>query len=205
MIGSTLSYIALRWLGKGLYDGENREMERARKWILDHSGATVIPSWGKIYLLVKLTKHGSLECMNGQDATVQVLGVYEWSGCNPVPLEFWLFPSFLPFYSEDPNGDEFKYHLARVPDFLWLEEDGMKMQATKASNLIDEYGDALQRAHFYIKESQIKENLAGDFKKMYRHFTKGTWTFSDQDQSWAVSNCTAEALKEKKWMLKLIE
>jgi hypothetical protein len=30
---------------------------------------------------------------------------------------------------------------------------------------------------------------------MYRHFTKGSWTFSDQDQGWVVSDCTAEALK----------
>lgn len=33
-------------------------------------------------------------------------------------------------WAEDPNGDEFKYHLARVPDYLWLAEDGMKMQVS---------------------------------------------------------------------------
>ena len=32
------------------------------------------------------------------------------------------------FWAHDPNGDDFKYHLARVPDYLWLAEDGMKMQ-----------------------------------------------------------------------------
>lgn len=26
---------------------------------------------------------------------------------------------------EDPNSDAFKRHLARIPDYLWLEEDGM--------------------------------------------------------------------------------
>lgn len=41
---------------------------------------------------------------------------------------------------------------------------------------------------------QIKENPK-DFKAMYRHFTKGAWAFSDQDQGWVVSDCTAEALK----------
>ncbi|KAI8563349.1 hypothetical protein RHMOL_Rhmol03G0105100 [Rhododendron molle] len=110
---------------------------------------------------------------------------------------------------EDPNGDEFKYHLARVPDYLWLAEDGMKMQSfgsqlwnctfvTQAiivSNMVDEYGDSLKKAHFYIKESQVKENPAGDFKSMYRHFTKGSWTFSDQDHGCGVSDCTAESLK----------
>jgi hypothetical protein len=31
----------------------------------------------------------------------KVLGTYEWSGCNPVPPEFLLFPSFLPFSPGD--------------------------------------------------------------------------------------------------------
>ncbi|KAK1422788.1 hypothetical protein QVD17_18075 [Tagetes erecta] len=316
MMGSALSYVALRLLGEGVDDG-NGAVERARKWILDHGGATSIPSWGKVYL--------------------SVLGVYEWDGCNPIPPEFLLVPKALPFHAakiwcycrttfipmsylygrkfhgpitdlvlqlrqeiyltpyheinwnkhrhncckedlycphskvqdllwdtlhylsepilkywpftklrekglkkavevmryyaqetryitiacsekslqmmcwwaENPNGDEFKYHLARVPDYLWLAEDGMKMQglgsqlwdctlATQAilsSNMVKEYGDSLKKAHFFIKESQIKQNPSGDFSKMYRHFSKGAWAFSDQDQGWAVSDCTAEALK----------
>ncbi|KAE9451857.1 hypothetical protein C3L33_16242, partial [Rhododendron williamsianum] len=160
MIGSALSYVALRLLGKGPYDGENTEMERAQKWILDHGGATAIPSWGKTYL--------------------SVLGVYEWSGCNPLTPEFWLFPSFSPTIQS--FGSQ-----------LW--DCALMTQAIMASNLTDEYGDTLKRAQFFIKESQIKENPAGDFKKMYRHFSKGAWTFSDQDQGWAVSDCTSEAMK----------
>ena len=30
---------------------------------------------------------------------------------------------------------------------------------------------------------------------MYRHISKGSWTFSDQDHGWQVSDCTAEGLK----------
>lgn len=29
---------------------------------------------------------------------------------------------------EDPNSEAFKLHLPRIHDFLWLAEDGMKMQ-----------------------------------------------------------------------------
>jgi squalene/oxidosqualene cyclase-like protein len=61
--------------------------------------------------------------------------------------------------------------------------------------MVEEYGDSLKKAHFYIKESQIKQNPSGDFSKMCRQFTKGSWTFSDQDQGWVVSDCTAESLK----------
>lgn len=52
MIGSALSYVALRLLGEGPDDGEGGAMSKARKWILDNGGATGIPSWGKTYLSV---------------------------------------------------------------------------------------------------------------------------------------------------------
>lgn len=31
-------------------------------------------------------------------------------------------------WAEDPTSDSIKFHLARVPDYLWVAEDGMKMQ-----------------------------------------------------------------------------
>jgi len=54
MFGSALSYIALRILGEGSQDGEERAMDRARKWILDHGGLVAIPSWGKFWVTVNL-------------------------------------------------------------------------------------------------------------------------------------------------------
>lgn len=36
----------------------------------------------------------------------------------------------LACWVEDPNGDYFKKHLARIPDYLWVAEDGMKMQVS---------------------------------------------------------------------------
>lgn len=115
----------------------------------------------------------------------------------------------LACWVERPNGDSFKKHLARIPDYLWVAEDGMKMQsfgsqqwdtgfaiqALLASNLIDEIGPVLKRGHEFIKASQVKDNPSGDFKRMYRHISKGSWTFSDQDHGWQVSDCTAEGLK----------
>ncbi|KAL9304603.1 hypothetical protein ACSQ67_021866 [Phaseolus vulgaris] len=118
----------------------------------------------------------------------------------------------LACWVEDPNGDAFKKHLARVPDYLWMSEDGMTMQsfgsqewdagfavqALLAANLVDEIGPALGKGHYFIKESQVRDNPSGDFKGMHRHISKGSWTFSDQDHGWQVSDCTAEGLKSKK-------
>ncbi|CAL5412503.1 unnamed protein product [Camellia sinensis] len=223
MLGSTLNYRALRLLGEGPDDGEEGAMTKARQWILDNGSATGIPSWGKASL-------GCWECMNGPDAThypqnsgfslhfrlvTQSLRreihpkLYEEINWNKARHDCCKSLQMICWWAENSDGDEFKHHLARVPDYLWLAEDGMKMQsfgsqiwdttlatqAIIASNMADEYGDSLKKAHVYIKESQIKKNPTGDFKSMYRYFTKGAWTFSDQDQGWVVSDYTAESLK----------
>ena len=33
----------------------------------------------------------------------------------------------LACWVEDPYGDSFKKHLARLPDYIWIIEDGIKM------------------------------------------------------------------------------
>jgi len=115
----------------------------------------------------------------------------------------------LACWVEDPNGDYFKKHLARMKDFIWIAEDGIKMQsfgsqvwdasltiqALLASDLTNEIGPVLAKGHNFIKISQVKDNPSGDFRRMYRHMSKGSWTFSDQDQGLQLSDCTAEALK----------
>ncbi|KAM1900359.1 hypothetical protein ACFX14_029314 [Malus domestica] len=60
------------------YGGEENAMARGRKWILDHGGVTNILSCVKAWL--------------------SILGVYDWSGCNPIPPEYWMLPSFLPMH-----------------------------------------------------------------------------------------------------------
>ncbi|XP_043713432.1 beta-amyrin synthase-like [Telopea speciosissima] len=115
----------------------------------------------------------------------------------------------LACWVEDPNGEAFKYHLARIPDYIWVAEDGMTLQgigsqtwdtsfavqAVLASNLMDEIGPTLKKGHDYIKKSQVQDNPSGDFRSMHRNISKGSWTFSDQDHGWPVSDCTAEGLK----------
>ncbi|KAK4588480.1 hypothetical protein RGQ29_019470 [Quercus rubra] len=115
----------------------------------------------------------------------------------------------LACWVEDRNGDYFKKHLARVKEFIWIAEDGIKMhsfgsqlwdtsftiQALLASDLINEIGPVLARGHDFIKKSQVRDNPSGDFKRMYRHISNGSWTFSDQDHGLQVSDCTAHSLK----------
>ncbi|RDY07322.1 Beta-amyrin synthase, partial [Mucuna pruriens] len=78
MFCTTLSYICMRILGEGPNGGHNNACAKARKWIHDHGSVTHLPSWGKFWL--------------------SVLGVVDWCGSNPLPPEFWIFPSFLPMH-----------------------------------------------------------------------------------------------------------
>ncbi|XP_075667109.1 lupeol synthase-like [Castanea sativa] len=115
----------------------------------------------------------------------------------------------LSCWVEDPNSEAYRFHLARVKDYLWIAEDGLKIQGTPSQTWItsfaiqaiiscgfnEEYRHSLLKAHDFIKNSQVQRNPSGDFTKMYRHISKGAWVFSTPDNGWQVSDCTAEALK----------
>nr|XP_043624193.1 cycloartenol Synthase-like [Erigeron canadensis] len=118
--------------------------------------------------------------------------------------------NMLCCWVEDPKSPAIKLHLSRIKDYLWIAEDGMKMQgyngsqlwdavfavqAILATNMVDEYGSMLQKAHNFIKNSQIRENSSGNFQSWYRHIICGGWPFSTRANGWPVSDCTAEALK----------
>ncbi|CAI8594606.1 unnamed protein product [Vicia faba] len=111
---------------------------------------------------------------------------------------------------ENPNSEAFKYHISRIKDYLWLAEDGMKMQgyngsqcwdvalsvqAILATKLDHEYGSMLKKANSFLKLSQVRVNRSGNSNSWYRHISKGGWPFSTQDNGWSVSDCTAEGLK----------
>lgn len=54
MLSSALNYTALRLLGESVDDGPDSSMPKARKWIHDHGGATMIPILGKVWLSVTI-------------------------------------------------------------------------------------------------------------------------------------------------------
>ncbi|KAH0934695.1 hypothetical protein HID58_011812 [Brassica napus] len=118
--------------------------------------------------------------------------------------------NMLCCWVEDPNSEAFKLHLPRIHDYLWVAEDGMKMQgyngsqlwdtsfavqAVLATNFVEEYGPVLKKAHSYVKNSQVSEDCPGDLSYWYRHISKGAWPFSTADHGWPISDCTAEGLK----------
>jgi squalene/oxidosqualene cyclase-like protein len=100
-------------------------------------------------------------------------------------------------------------HLARVEDYLWVAEDGMKMQgyngsqawdtafATQGiieSGLVDQFHPSILSSYQYFNRSQIKDD-EDNRDYYYRHISKGGWPFSTAAHGWPISDCTAEGLK----------
>nr|CAB3490096.1 unnamed protein product [Digitaria exilis] len=150
MFCTTLNYVTLRLLGEGP-DGGDGAMKEGRNWILQHGGATFTTSWGKFWLAV--------------------LGVFDWSGSNPLPPELWLLPYSLPFHPGDYFLEAHIYTHSNIYGYdgghLW--DAGFTVQAIVDTGLIEDFSPTLKHAHTLIKNSQatlllstISPGIVGD-------------------------------------------
>ncbi|KAL7881991.1 hypothetical protein AOLI_G00088400 [Acnodon oligacanthus] len=115
------------------------------------------------------------------------------------------------WHVDGPSSAVFQEHVSRIPDYLWLGLDGMKMQGTNGSQLWDtafaaqafleagaqdnpRFTKSLKKAHQFFNVTQIKENPP-QYEKYYRQMNKGGFPFSTRDCGWIVADCTAEGLK----------
>lgn len=116
--------------------------------------------------------------------------------------------SIAVWHKHGKESTNFKKHCERWYDYLWLAEDGMKMNGYNGSQLWDtafavqafcesdmaiEFSDSIQKAYEFIDYTQIKEE-ATDYKKFFRHESVGGWPFSTLNHSWPITDCTAEGL-----------
>lgn len=72
---TTLGYVTLRLLGAS---ADDPLCSRARSFIAQHGGVYEIPTWGRIWLAL--------------------LGMYPWTGCQPIMPELWLLPESAPMH-----------------------------------------------------------------------------------------------------------
>lgn len=95
------------------------------------------------------------------------------------------------FFHRGAESHEFRRHAARIDDYLWLAEDGMRMQGYNGSQLWDtafagqallesglaadpEFRPCFTRLHDFVRETQVKEDVP-ERAKFYRHISKGTY------------------------------
>ncbi|PXF45995.1 Cycloartenol synthase [Gracilariopsis chorda] len=150
--------------------------------------------------LRQLALDETLELVKGEDRSTNHIDI------GPVNKVI----NFLCVWFDNPNSPDVTKHRDRLKDYLWLAEDGMKMQGYNGSqlwdtafasqafmtvgrDLLEPFRDTLSRAHDYIRITQVKEDVPNR-KRYYRHESKGAWPFSTRDHGWPIADCTGEGL-----------
>jgi squalene/oxidosqualene cyclase-like protein len=113
------------------------------------------------------------------------------------------------FFGEGRDSPHFQKHIDRLYDYLWLSDDGMKMQGYNGSQLWDtafavqaivdsgmasEFENCMRKAYEYLDITQVPEDV-DEKDKYFRHISKGAWPFSTRDHGWPISDCTSEGMK----------
>ncbi|PHT73304.1 Beta-amyrin synthase [Capsicum annuum] len=211
MFCTSLSYICMRILGEGPDGGEINACARARKWILDHGSVTAIPSWGKTWLSIL----GAFECLGTNPMPPEFWILPSFLPMHPggsllsspmgsrfdVGQSLHMYEPLLTHWSFNKLRNK---ALEVTMRHIHHEDENscfgsqawgasFAIQALLASEMNDEISDTLRKGHDFLKKSQVKDNPSGDFKGIYRHISKGSWTFSYQDHGWQISEGTAEA------------
>lgn len=106
------------------------------------------------------------------------------------------------------DSPQFKKHVARWYDYLWVAEDGMKMNGYNGSQLWDTafatramlesdlgklFPETIAKSYQFIELSQIQAEHP-THAEFFRHPMIGSWPFSTAEQGWPVADCTAEGL-----------
>lgn len=117
--------------------------------------------------------------------------------------------SIAVWHAYGRESEQYRKHRERWADYLWVAEDGMKMQGYNGSQLWDtafamqavkeaamdgEFAQMVQRGYDYVDKSQIRGEVV-DREKFFRHMQIGGWPFSTVDHGWPITDCTAEGLK----------
>jgi squalene/oxidosqualene cyclase-like protein len=99
------------------------------------------------------------------------------------------FDALEEYLETSPDGVKFNGYNSTA---LW--DTAFAVQAILATPRAQERAESLRRAHRFIRENQIVEDLP-DRARHYRHACRGGWPFSDRRHGWPITDCTAEGFK----------
>jgi len=148
------------------------------------------------------------EYMHSEDVQTNYLTI------GPVSKALHILTSWVAAGGQrDPKGaatsKAFLAHCARVPAYMWVAEDGLKVQGYNGSmawdtsfavqacaeaGLQDEFPEMCAKAWGFLAREQVRCLPHGDWRH-WRQPIRGGWGFSTAEQAWPVSDTTAEAFK----------
>lgn len=116
----------------------------------------------------------------------------------------------LVVFIEEGKSERFQKHLERLDDYLWVAEDGMKMNGYNGSQFWDtafmahaimegndfseDSKEQLQKIEQFLQTSFIRKNEF-EREKFDRSVSIGGWPFSTVEHGWPITDCTSEGLK----------
>ena len=235
-----------RWVYPGATDGEDPLIVELRQELYEISYDTI--QWTKYrHSVADIDNYSPITWL--MRTAHNVLAWYEWAGgcrclrsrglafaidyiraediqtnfvdIGPVNKTMNMLSVFIDV-KEDVNDPHFEMHMLRVEDYLWVAEDGMKMQGYNGSqcwdtsfaaraiaeaNLAEAFPQTVKNMWSFLERTQIlstevsrntpafeyeKESLR---RKYFRHVSQGGWPFSTSAHGWPISDCTSEGLK----------
>ena len=117
--------------------------------------------------------------------------------------------SICVWHNHGKDSEQFQNHVKRWRDYLWIAEDGAKMNGYNGSQLWDtafagqalleadmesDFVEMAEKIYHFMDITQIDRDPK-EHKKFWRDTTFGCWPFSTIDHAWAVTDCTAEGMK----------
>jgi len=140
-----------------------------------------------------------LKYINAEDAQTEYLNI------GPVSKAI---NSICVWHAYGKESEQFKKHVARWYDYLWVAEDGMKMSGYNGSQLWDVafttramlesdlgllFPETINKGYQFIDNMQILTEHE-THQEFFRHPMIGSWPFSTAEQGWPVADCTAKGL-----------
>lgn len=116
--------------------------------------------------------------------------------------------SICIWHAYGKDSEQFTKHMERWYDYLWVAEDGMKMNGYNGSQLWDTafatrailetdiarlFKRTINKSYHFIEISQIRKQHP-THEQFFRHPMIGSWPFSTAENGWPVADCTAEGL-----------
>ncbi len=166
------------------------------KWmnLFTNTYEKISPQW-----LRTKTSDYLLKYINAEDAQTEYLNI------GPVSKAI---NSVCIWHAYGKDSEQFKKHVARWYDYLWVAEDGMKMSGYNGSQLWDvafitramlesdlglQFPETINKSYQFIDSMQILEEHE-THQEFFRHPMIGSWPFSTAEQGWPVADCTAKGL-----------
>ncbi|PWY76040.1 lanosterol synthase [Aspergillus sclerotioniger CBS 115572] len=172
LMGTTLVYIALRLMG---VPADDEHLRRGRSYYVRQGGAVYLPGWAKFWLAL--------------------LGLYDWEGTDPYPVEVWLLPKWLPL-------SPWKWFVISRQVGLPMSYLSSRRFTLPTNDLLDEIRTELFPEDFSSVNFAAFEGVVNPFK---RHQAKGwvmrtlNWTLANVWYPWICPSKLKEKGEQEAW------